>query len=93
MSNLLLLTSKQLSRAAELKDQIESLTLELSRVLEGHPSIAKRGHPKKISHPVESSSQTDTPKPKRRKMNKAAKAKIAAAQKARWAKFHAEKKA
>jgi hypothetical protein len=39
-----------------------------------------------------SAATPNTTPPKRRKMSAAAKAKIAAAQRARWAKFHAAKK-
>jgi hypothetical protein len=60
------LSARQLRRAADIKDKIESLQKELTRLL----------------------GSTDGPAAprKRRKMSAAARAKIAAAQKARWAK-------
>ena len=70
MSNLLSLTSAQLKHAADIKDKISALEKELASIL---------GSPAKASTP--------TPAPKKKsKMSAAARAKIAAAQKARWAK-------
>ena len=64
------LTSKQLRRAADLKDQVETLQNELNDILGGGSTpLAKTAEPKR-----------------RRKMSAAAKAKISAAAKARWAK-------
>jgi hypothetical protein len=60
------LSAGQLRRAADIKDKIESLQKELSRLL---------GSPDGAAAPS-----------KRRKMSAAARGKIAAAQKARWAK-------
>jgi hypothetical protein len=59
-------TASQLRRAADVKDKIESLESELSRLLGSAEGAV-------------------TPR-KRRKMGAAARAKIAAAQRARWAK-------
>ncbi len=72
--NMTHLTAKELRRAADIKDKIESLQNELSRLLRG---VVRKGA---------------TPVRKRRKMSAAAKAKIAAAARVRWAKWKAEKK-
>ena len=74
------LSAKQLRQAATLKDKIESLQSELSKLLGG--TEVGNGH-----SPI----MTDGRK-KKRKMSAAAKAKIAAAQRARWAKVRASKK-
>ena len=66
--SILNLTSIELRRAAQLKDQIEELQNELAKLVGG-----------------ESSTPVKTAKPKRT-MSKVARAKIAAAQRARWAK-------
>lgn len=95
MSNLLSsLTGIQLRRAAELKDKIDTLTAQLNSILGAPVSPAgprgRRGAngrtggpatPKKIS--------TENTPTKRRKMSAAARAKISAAAKARWAKVRA----
>jgi len=73
------LTSKQLRRAANLQDKIESLQKELSRLLGGSAKVA-------------SGSPASSPAPKKRTMSASARKKIAAAQKARWAKVKAGKK-
>jgi hypothetical protein len=65
--SILSLTSKELRRAAQLKDQVEELQNELARLIGGGGAT-----------PVK------TAKPKRT-MSRAARAKIAAAQRARWA--------
>jgi hypothetical protein len=62
------LSSKQLRRAADIKDKIQSLQHELNRVLGGSNSAPTGAAPQK------------------RKMSAAGRARIAAAQKARWAK-------
>jgi hypothetical protein len=71
------LSLQQLKQAVTIREKIESLENELSRIIGGQPSTAKPGAP--------------TPKRKRRKMSAAARAKISAAAKARWAKFRAKK--
>ncbi len=73
------LTSKQLRRAADIQDKIESLQKELSKLLGGATVIA-------------GNSPAAGAVPKKRKMSAAARKKIAAAQKARWAKVKASKK-
>lgn len=70
MSILFTLTSTQLKRAAELKDGISALEIELTSILGASPSPVYRA-----VAPV-----------KKFKMSAAARAKIAAAQRARWAK-------
>ena len=67
------LSASQLRRAADLKDKIESLQKEFTRLLGSTDNAA-------------------APK-KRRKMSTAGRAKIAAAQKARWAKIKGRKSA
>jgi hypothetical protein len=72
--DLLELTTKQLRRAAAIKEQIESLNKELQRILGA-------------------SSNSDGGPTKRRAMSASVKRKIAAAQKARWARLRAAKPA
>jgi DNA-binding PucR family transcriptional regulator len=72
------LTSKQLRRAADLQDKIETLQSELAKLL-GSGKIAN-------------GSPTNSAAPKKRTMSAAARKKIAAAQKTRWAKVKAGKK-
>jgi hypothetical protein len=74
------LSAKQLRQAATLKDRIDSLQSELSKLLGG--TEVGNGMVPEV---------TDGRK-KKRKMSAAAKAKIAAAQRARWAKVRAGKK-
>jgi hypothetical protein len=91
-------TPFKLRQAAELKEQIEALELQLEAVLGGkipspvdtaeetQPVKAKRGGPAKI--------QAEQPEKKaRRKISKAGRAAMAAAAKARWAKAKAAKAA
>lgn len=65
------LTSNQLRKAADLKDEIEGLQNELNNLLGQESSPAEPGK-------------------RKRKMNAAARAKIGAAQRARWAKQKGE---
>ena len=74
-SSLISLTPKQLRHAASIKQKIESLQNRLSRILGATNSA---------------SAAAVGPK-KRRKMSAAGRAKIAAAQKARWAKAKGQK--
>jgi hypothetical protein len=78
MNALLSLTSAQLKRAAAIKEQITNLEKELVGIL-GKPTPATK---------------TPAAKPvkKKRKMSAAGRARIVAAQKARWAKVKAGKK-
>jgi hypothetical protein len=66
------LSASQLRRAAVIKDKIQSLQKQLTRLLEMSNGAAAP--------------------PKRRRMSSAARARIAAAQRARWAKVRARKK-
>lgn len=75
MSAISSLTSKQLIKAAKIKDQIAKLERELKAILG------------ETSTPAPKVAQ----KPSKRKMSAAGKARIAAAQKARWAKAKAAK--
>ena len=76
MSTLASLTSAQLKRAAGLKDKIDDLTRQLNSLLGGAAPAAAKGRPKA----------------KRGVMSAAGRARIAAAQRARWAKIKASKK-
>jgi hypothetical protein len=71
------LSLQQLKQAVAIREKIESLDKELSRIIGGQPSPAKVGAP--------------ASKRKRRRMSAAARAKISAAAKARWAKVRAKK--
>lgn len=70
------LTATQLRRAAALKERIDSLTKELNKLLGGGASAAKTGPVKRRG---------------RRKMSAEAREKIAAAQRARWARQKGKK--
>ena len=73
MSILLSLTSAQLNRAADLKDKISALEIQLASILGAAPA---------------------SPGPERRSgMSPAARARIAAAQRARWARVKGKKPA
>jgi ribosomal protein L15 len=71
------ISASQLRRAADIQDKIESLQIELGKLL-GDGSAG--------------ATVSTASKRKRRKMSAAARAKIAAAQRARWAKVRAAKK-
>ena len=102
MSNLLSLTTKQLRRAADLKEEIEALNTELASILGTTASVpAKRPKKRGMSAAGRTAvaaaqkarwAKIKAAKPaakapaKKRKMSAAAKAKISAAAKARWAK-------
>ena len=74
------LTPSQLRAAADLQEKIAQLQTELAAILGGEAKIA----------PAAASKPTNSGK---RKFSAAHIAKIKAAQKARWAKFHAAKAA
>lgn len=76
MSAISQLTSVQLRRAASLKEKIATLQKQLDSLLGGTAKPAATAAPKK----------------KKRTLSPAARARIVAAQKARWAKVRAEKK-
>ncbi len=78
MSNLLTLTVAQLRHAAAIKEKIASLEKELVTIL-GAPAVAVK---LPAAKPVK----------KKGKMSAAGRARIVAAQKARWAKIKAAKK-
>ena len=77
MSSLNQLTPAQLRKAASLKETIAKLEKQLAEVL---------------GVSAATSSAKATAKPKRKGMSAAGRARIIAAQKARWAKFKAAKK-
>lgn len=76
MNILLSLTATQLKRAAAIKEKITGLEKELVAILGGAPAAKAPA-----SKPVKT----------KRKMSAAGRARIAAAQKARWAKIKAAK--
>ena len=84
-NNLLNLSPASLRRAAQIKEQIDSLTGELGAILSGGASGKRRGRPPGDS----SKAEVGESKPGRRRMSASARAKIAAAAKARWAKAKA----
>lgn len=71
------ISASELRRAADIQDKIESLRSELDRLL---------------GDGVQTSSDSEAPQRKHRKMSAAARAKIAVAARARWAKVRAGKK-
>ena len=79
MNTLLTLTSAQLKHAADIKEKIASLEKELAAIF-GAPTLAAK---------------TLVVKPVKKKggMSAAGRARVAAAQRARWAKIKAAKKA
>jgi hypothetical protein len=77
MSDLSLLTSSQLIKAAKIKDRIAQLEKQLSTLLGASAPSPKVPAAKPV---------------KKRKMSAAGRARIVAAQKARWAKIKAAKK-
>lgn len=77
MSNLLTLSSAQLKRAAGIKDRIAALEKQLDALLGASASAPKAAKPAKRNN----------------KISAAGIARIKAAQKARWAKVKAAKKA
>lgn len=82
MSNLSLLTSAQFKRAAELKEQLEALTNELTALLGGGEVTAVSATVYEVAaEPVK----------KKGKFSAAGLARLRAAQKARWARVRAEK--
>jgi hypothetical protein len=78
MSDINNLSAKQLRKAANLKDKIASLEKELAKLLGSAPVLETPAETK--------------PARKKRRMSAAGRARIAAAQKARWAKVKAGKK-
>ena len=83
MRNLSSLTSAQLKHAAELQEQIETISQQLAGIFNGNDSeIAPVVEP--AAEPVKTR--------KKNKFTAAGLARLRAAQKARWAKFKAEKK-
>ena len=78
MSNLSTLTSAQFKRAAEIKEQLETLTSELAALLDGGV-IASVSAVEVVAEPAR----------KKGKFSAAGLARLRAAQKARWARVHA----
>jgi hypothetical protein len=87
-------TTETIQRAAEILRQIESLQAELAGLFGGGSILTapkRRGRP-----PGSGKAAPPAPAPqgstKKRRMSAEGRARIAAAAKARWAKFHAERK-
>jgi hypothetical protein len=76
-----------LRRAIEITEQIGKLESELKAILDGKGSSAPAA-----SRSVAAAASVAAPAKKRRKMSPEARARIVAAQKARWAKVRAAKK-
>jgi hypothetical protein len=77
------LSATQLRQAAAIREQIDALEKRLDNVLSGGSSSARAGT---------APTTTTTPAAKKRTMSPAARARIAAAQKKRWARIKAAKK-
>ncbi|MEZ5325822.1 MAG: hypothetical protein R3F19_12265 [Verrucomicrobiales bacterium] len=96
-NNLSNITAIQLREAAEIKDQIDRLETELVAILSGGtpPVPGKRTgrKPGSKNKPLESAASAPTAKKKggKRKMSPEGRARIVAAQKARWAKIKKSK--
>lgn len=86
-------TPETLTRANQIIAQIDTLQAELVSILGGKrtPTRKRRGRPPSSGRKVAAAKGVPV-KVRRRKMSPAGRARIAAAAKARWAKFHAEKK-
>jgi hypothetical protein len=84
-------TVDSLKRAVELAGQIEKLQAELVAIL-GSKAPKAAGKPGRRGRPAKAVSADSAEKPKRQ-MSEAARARIVAAQKKRWAKIKKEKKA
>lgn len=88
-------TLEQLKRAAQLAEQIAKLEAELQAVLGGGKTRGRK--PGKVAKTEEASEAVKPAKKSRKKrarnMTPEARARIAEAQKARWAKFRKDQKA
>ena len=88
MNSLLSLSAAQLNHAADLKEKLEKLQTELAFLLGSSSPVAPIRGPGRPRKEV-ASVNAEQPVKKRRKMNAAARAKMAVAAKARWAKAKA----
>lgn len=88
-NSFLSLSTQQLRRAAEIKEQIDQLTGELNALLSGGsaPVAGRRGPGRP---PKAAGASAPSGGGGRRQMSAAGRARIAAAARARWAKFHAQ---
>jgi hypothetical protein len=87
-NSFLSLSTQQLRRAADLKEQIDQLNSELANILSGSAAPKRLGRPPKNNSVL--GSQPAVLKTGRR-MSAAGRARIAAAARARWARYNAEK--
>ncbi|MGB9602513.1 MAG: hypothetical protein ACP5MG_12880 [Verrucomicrobiia bacterium] len=76
------ITLEQLKRAIEIKEQIARLEKELEEILKGVEPAPKRGRPPGATE--------KRGRPKKRQLSPEARARIAAAQKARWEKLKSQ---
>lgn len=91
----MILSAAQLRRAANIQEKIEELQQELASMLSGSgsaPTKGKRGPKPKNAGAAEAGAADAAEKPAKRKsgISAAGRKRIAAAQKARWAKAKAE---
>jgi hypothetical protein len=83
------ISSKELRRAADIRDQIDAAQAELEAILSGQPAKGKPGRKPGAKKAVSTGPKPE-PKPKAKKkakskMSDAGRARIVAAQKKRWA--------
>jgi hypothetical protein len=83
-------TVEQLKRAVAVAEEIKSLELQLAGILSGEEAVAP-APARRAAKKVKAEKSTDAPK--KRNMSPEGRARIAAAQKERWAKTKGKKKA
>jgi hypothetical protein len=89
MSNINDLTVAQLRRAVSIREEIESLQEQLESLIGGSSSVSapKRRGPGRRPKAVAATEGNEEDAPRKRRMSAAGRARIAAAARARWAKF------
>jgi hypothetical protein len=80
MNSLMSITPKELRRAANIQEKINSLEAELDSL------AAEEAEPVKVKHRVKHRGKREVTRKKKRTLSAATRAKIAAAARARWAK-------
>lgn len=80
MNSLMSITPKELRRAANIQEKINSLEAELDLL------AAEGSEPVKVKHRVKHRGKREVPRKQKRTLSAATRAKIAAAARARWAK-------